>query len=229
MKMALNRLTYSLCAALSFAMILTGSAATTIFDNSVNDLSTRFDPGTTQVGDQILLASTERMLTMFSFEYWGVNTANPTAFAGPVEARVRFYDNTGTAFNGYSSPANSFFDSGWFSVNPTERSTLVFAAGVDFPSTGLFIPVNEMTWSVQFQGMGATDTVGLDIYSPPTVGQDYPDYWENDGGWMLKTNTVAVNFAAKMDAIVPEPSSAVLSILGGAALLLAAGRLRRTA
>jgi hypothetical protein len=84
-----------------------------------------------------------------------------------------------------------------------------------------------MTWTIQFQGMGASDTVGVDLFSPPVVGQDYPDYWENNGGWALMTNGVPVNFAATMEAVVPEPSSLVLSAAGGLALLALARRLRR--
>lgn len=117
------------------------------------------------MGDEILLTGSERYLTNFSFEFWCTNTANPFAFAGPVEARVRFYQNNGTNFNGYASPGTNFYDSGWFALAPTERSTVVFTLGNDFPWLGLFLPViSNMTWSVQFQGMGATDLVGVDIY-----------------------------------------------------------------
>ena len=211
-------------------------AATPIFDNSVNDLTVRFDPGTYEVGDQILLANTERYLTEFSFEFWGTNTLSPgnATFAGAVEARVQFYRNDGAPFNGYATPDNAFFTSPWFSVGtPTARSTLIFTAGVglDFPSGGLYIPVDEMTWSVQFRGMGATDSVGVDIYSPPVVGADYPDYWQNNGGsWTLLTNTVPMNFAARMDAnaTIPEPSVVALLLAGGLGILTLGRRLRRT-
>src|SRR5258708_2625551 len=135
--------------------------ATPIYDNSVNDLSTRFNPGTTEVGDEILLGSTERYLTNFSFEYYGTNTASPgnLAFAGPVQARIRFYQNDGAAFNGYATPGTVIFDSDWFAgFGPTSRSTLNFSAGSDFPLAGLYLSVSSnMTWSVQFRGMGATD------------------------------------------------------------------------
>jgi hypothetical protein len=202
--------------------------ATTIYDNSSNDLLTRFNPGTNEVGDEILLAGTERYLTNFSFEFWGANTASPTSFAGAVEAQVRFYENNGPNFNGYATPGTMFWSSGWFSVpSPTDRSTFVFTEGADFPVGGLFLPSTDMTWSVQFEGMGATDSVGVDIYSPPTVGQDYPDYWENDGGWQLLTNSVPMDFAARMDASIPEPSVATLAILGGLGILGIATRLRR--
>src|ERR1035437_614434 len=159
--------------------------ATTIFDNSSNDLTNTFEPGTLEVGDEIILLNDPaRYLTNFSFEYWGTNTANPFAFSGTVQARVRFYQNNGALFNGYPAPGTNFYDSGWFSVVPTPRSTETFTVGPDF-CTGLYLPViSNMTWSVQFQGMGATDHVGVDLYSPPGIGQDYPDYWANtNGNW----------------------------------------------
>ena len=204
--------------------------ATVIYANSTNDLLTRFDPGTTEVGDEIILAGTERFLTTFTFEFWGVNTDHPTYFAGTVDARVRFYVNNGSPFNGYATPGTEFFDSGWFPItSPTSRSILEFTAGSDFPDGGLLIPTSDMTWSVQFEGMSGSDSVGVDLYSPPTVGQNYPDYWENNGGWALKTNSavVAMDFGAWMDATVPEPSAVSLLILGGLGLLTAAYRLRR--
>src|ERR1022692_4111897 len=164
--------------------------ATTIFSNTNNDLSTRLNPGTTEVGDEVVLASTERYLSSFSFEFWGINAVNPLSFSGHVQARVRFYLNDGPPFNGFATPYVSFYDSGLFDVptTPTGRATMDFTLA-DFPGgQPLFIPTSDMTWSIQFQGMGATDTVGLDIYSPPTIGQDYPDYWSNSGGWQLLTN-----------------------------------------
>ena len=212
-------------------MLLAGSLqAAVIYANSTNDLVTRLNPGTTEVGDQIKLAGTERMLTSFSFEFWGTNTASPTSFAGTIQARVRFYENNGAPFNGYLAPGTNFFDSGWFSVlSPTERSTFIFTAGSDFPSWGLFIPADEMTWSVEFSGMGGTDSVGVDLYSPPTVGQNYDDYWSYSGSsWTLQTNSVAtMSFGAYMEAVVPEPSTVTLSIMGGLGMLLLTRRLRR--
>ena len=210
-----------------------------IYNNSANDLVTRFAPGTATVGDEILLGGTSRYLTQFDFEYWGTNTASPAAFTGRVSADVRIYLNDGAPFNGYATPGTVLWDSGSFGLNtadgfgPTPRSTIVFSVATgDFPSTGLFLPSSDLTWTVQFSGMGGTDSVGLDLYSPPTVGADYPDYWQNSGsGWQLLTNTVAMNFGARMFASadpVPEPSLAAFSV-GAAALAFAAARLKRNA
>ncbi len=216
-----------LCYGLSLPLL----ADSVIFDNSTHDLVTRFNPGTLQVGDEILLAPGERFLTSFSFEYWGANTDHPDSFSGAIQARVQFYLNDGGLFNGYASPGTSFYDSGWFSVpRPTERNTFIFAAGRDnIPEYGLFMPVeSNMTWTVQFEGMGAGDSVGVDLYSSPSVGRDYPDYWQYKGGsWALMTNSVAMDFAARMEATIPEPSAVVLSIIGGLGLLILVRRLRR--
>jgi hypothetical protein len=202
--------------------------AAVIFDNSAHDLVTRFAPGTNEVGDEILLGSPERYLTNFAFEFWGTNSANPEAFAGEVEARVRFYENNGDSFNGFPSPGDQFYDSDWFSIAPTPRSTEVFTLGSDFAWTGLFLPVtSNMTWSVQFKGMGATDSVGVDMYSPPVVGQDYPDCWMNTNGTgMLLTNNsgVHIDFAAKMEAsaqptVNPNPPVLTNTVSGSNLLL----------
>jgi hypothetical protein len=141
MKIELKRNVCLSISALWFGLAVPLSAGT-IFDNTVNDLSLRFNPGTLEVGDEITLGGTERNLTYFSFEYWGLSTSGPT-FAGNVQAEVRFYLNTGPTFNGYPTPAATpFYDSGLFAVpSPTERNTFVFTPGSDnIPSDGLFYP-----------------------------------------------------------------------------------------
>jgi hypothetical protein len=208
------------------------TSADTIYDNSKNDLLTRFNPGDLEVADEIQLAGTARYLTNFAFEFWGENPNSPDSFVGNVQARVRFYQNDGPEFNGYPSPGSTFYDSGWFTIDqPTPRNTLRFVAGDAFPESGLFIPVGlTMTWSVQFQRDVTSDSIGLDIYSPVVEGASFPDYWENDGaGWQLKNNVVPMDFAALLEAsvvAVPESSTLVLSVLGGVVLLFGLGRLR---
>lgn len=198
------------------ATLIAGQAsAQLIYDNSVNDLATRLNPGLKEVGDEIIFGGPERFVTQFDFEYYGLNPANNFLFSGNVEARVRFYLNDGPLFNTYATPGTSLFDSGWFGgFGPTPRSTLVFSSSLgDFPLGGLFIPANSITWSVQFRGLGATDEVGIDIYNPIVVGSSYNDYWENNGGiWTALNGNVPMNFAARFTATVPEPTS--LSIIG---------------
>ena len=222
--------------ALAFGFVLPLAAQTTIYNNSVNDLAIRFNPGTSEIGNEIVLGGTDRYLQQFSFEWWGLSS-NPNSFAGQVQARVEFYLNNGPLFNGYATPGpTAFYDSGWFSVpSPSPRSTFVFStAGGDFSSGGLLLPVvSNMTWTVQFQGMGLGDSVGVDMYGPPTVGQNFGDFWQRVGtSWILTTNSLTppyAGFAADMTATatVPEPSVIALSVLGGLGLLTAVRRMGR--
>lgn len=223
-KTNLLRLNVGLAALVS----LSASADVAIYDNSVNDLTTRYNPGTLQVGNEIQLAGTDRYLTSFSFEFYGL--ASGANFAGsPVTAQVRFYENTGTPYNGYPTPSlTPFYDSGLFAVGgPTARSTMIFTAGTDFPSGGLFIPASDFTWTVQFSNLGGGDQLGLDIYGPPVVGNSFNDIWVYNtfSGWQLTTNGVNNAFAARLE--VPEPSSFAMLVLGGLGFLYTGWRVRR--
>ncbi len=203
--------------------------AEVFYDNSTADVKVRFDPGTYEVGDQIILSSSG-FLTNFSFEYWGTATGLNFAGAANVEARVRFYRMDGVPFHGYPTPDSTLFDSGWFGVpGPTDRNTFVFGAD-DFGPLGLFIPVKELTWSVQFRGAGVGDALGVDIYTPPTVGQDFPDYWRKvQGQWMLETNAAGpVDFASRFEGqLVPEPSTATFIAAGALGAMLVTWRRKR--
>src|SRR5204863_3411463 len=129
----------------------------------------------------------------------------------------------GPALTGYAAPGTMFYDGGLFAVAaPSLRNTFVFEAAHVFGGV-TYIPnrATSFTWTAQFFGMGATDSDGVDIYGPPTVGSNFSDYWENQGsGWALKTNSFssAMTFAPQFTANVPEPSTMALSILGGIGL-----------
>ena len=221
----------------SVLMIGASASAATIYDNSVHDSNLRF-AATNEIGDEIIFAGSERVLTNFSFEYWALNngTTNAGGFSATASARVRFYLNDGPLFNGYASPGTKFYDSGSFLIGaPTDRATFVFTAGADFPAGGLVMPVvSNMTWSVQFSGLDADDSAGLDVYYPPVAGTSpaqqnnrLDDYWEGPL-WALKTNSVGgvgvdMSFGAKFEG-VPEPSTVVFGVLGGLGLLVVGRR-----
>jgi hypothetical protein len=169
-----------------------------IYDNSRNDLSTRFSPGTNEVGDEIVMTTTNtsRYVTNFSFEYYGTN------FSGNEQARLRFYRNDGTnSTSGPPVPFTIIYDSGFFPIGAPPRATLIFTHANS--QLNVLVP-DDFTWSVQFRGIdpGENIDVGVDLYSPPTVGANYDDYWDNGAdGWQLKSiPSLAVNFAARVQA-----------------------------
>lgn len=231
-----------LVAAVSCVGYAVTANADVIYDNTTTDLNTRFylpadeNGQTTEVADQIVFDFgpdySSGFLTNFSFEFFGVS-GSEGAFAGDglVEGRVVFYRMDGPLFSGYASPGNSFYDSGWFSVGaPTERSTMNFNAGLDFPVDGLFLPTADMAWSIQFRGIEGTDLLGVDLYSPPSVGQNPIDYWLRVGeGWELRRDSAffPINFAARFQANIPEPSAMTLLLLGAAGAFIARRRRSR--
>jgi hypothetical protein len=186
-----------------------------VFDNTTNDLNQNLDADGNEIGDEVILQGTARQLYEFSFEYWGSTT--PTGgetFTGNVEARVRFYLNDGPPapdVPGSAMPSTVIFESSLFSLDPTPRSTVIFTNFL----LGAVVPLTDelpdtFTWSIEFSGLGDGEAAGVTLYSPPTVGNSYTDYWVNDGtSWTLQTNSVPVDFAARFIA-VPEPSTFLL-------------------
>jgi hypothetical protein len=185
--------------------------AAVVYENSTSNHG-RLNTGALEIGDQIILGGTDRNLTQFRFQFY-----TSAALGGATEqARVRFYNNPTES----SAPTTVLFDSGWFDVGAPQSSGATFTFN-DFV-TGATVPLttavpNMFTWSVQFQGIDAGEEAGLSIFGPPTVGNAYPDYWENNGGtWTLKTLSgipTGVDFGAQFTA-VPEPSTVTLGLLG---------------
>jgi hypothetical protein len=201
-----------------------GVGAEIVYNNSTNDLYTRFNPGQAEVGDEIILSGSSRTITTFVLQYWAVG------LGGGETARVRFYANNGTnapADPGILVPNSLLFDSGNFSIADTARSTLVFTDFITGAATPLTTDLpDSFTWSVQFYGTdGAGESAGVDLYSPPTVGGNHIDYWDNAGSfdWRLRFITVdgtnpPASFGALVEAI-PEPATLWLGLFGGLAIL----------
>jgi hypothetical protein len=210
---------FSLVFTLAVSALLASASPTNaqevVFNNTTNDLNQNLDADGNQIGDEIILEGTARQLYEFSFEYWGTTTlTGGETFNENVEARVRFYLNDGPAapeVPGSAMPNTVFFESALFSLDPTPRSTVIFT---NF-QLGAVVPLTDdlpdtFTWSIEFSGLGEGEAAGVTLYSPPTVGNSFTDYWVNDGtSWSLQTNSVPVDFAARFIA-VPEPSTFLL-------------------
>ena len=194
------------------AITLWGSAAlaqTLVYNNGVNYSGIYLNPGANEVGDEIILGPGPRQITSFQWEYFG------SGFSGDEQFRIRFYRNDGTDIGGGTLLPNSvFYDSGLQTllppVDPSGRNTYLF----DLRSTSIILP-ERFTWSVQFSGVSGAEAAGPTIYDPPTVGNNFDDYWFNNAGaWQLRgSNGVPISFGAQVG--VPEPSTYALAILGG--------------
>jgi len=181
----------------------------------VNSLHANLWFGEMECGDQIQLAGTARFLTNFSCGYL-LGVTDPTPH---VTARVRFYLNDGPIpwYDTYPTPGTIVYDSDWFPVGRALPSSLVFSAGSEFPSGGLYLPSSDITWTIQFQGLvDDADAAGLRVFSPPVVGGDPPYSWLNPGGgWSRQVfDGRQMDFQAKFEATdVPEPSLTAFLLL----------------
>ena len=106
-----------------------------------------------------------------------------------MTVRLRFYANDGTNFNGYPTPGTLLYDSGefWLGTGTTPRATVIYDE-FDLWLYALYPLMDALpssfTWTVQFSGLGAHDQVGVDLYSPPVIGQSYGDFWLRTERWL---------------------------------------------
>jgi hypothetical protein len=180
-----------------------GAVVSVAYDNSLNDLSERFDPGVLEVGDEISFNEPVEHLGQIVVGFWGSGT-NAGGFVGDVQARLRLYRNDGPlASGGYAAPGTLLFDSGPFSIPATPRATLRFEDFQIAAEVPLTVPLpDRLTWTIQFSGLASGDSAGLDLFSPPGVGDNRTSYWEREAaGWTEKTNGLSMDFAARLTAL----------------------------
>lgn len=211
-------------AAVVSAASMTGRADTLVYNNTSNYLGTSYYVANTEFGDQITLSdsTTDRYLSKFMFEY---TTGHGNS--GDEKVWLRFYAMDGPGF----TPGSTLFDSRT-SGFPTDIS-LTSGTAEQVELSGISIPVPNVlmqdgttaasfTWTVQFSGVAASETVGLIMYAPPTVGTTFDDYWEKSGtGWVTKRLPPNnYSFGALAYAVaVPEPGTLQLGVLAGISAL----------
>jgi subtilisin-like proprotein convertase family protein len=185
-----------------------------VYDGLVTELYQAVDASSGEVGSEITLTGTNRFLSAFSFEYFGGGGPDQGAFAGEVDADVRFYANDGPAIGaGRRAPGTVLFDSGPVAIQASTLTSLQltdFNGNVPVPLTGP-LP-NSFTWTVEFVGLGLGESAGLNL-APMVIGQSAAGYWtRQSGGWTLNTNAPAgTAFAARAEA---SSRSLTLSVVG---------------
>ena len=205
-------------AAVVSAASMTGRADTLVYNNTSNYLGTSYYVANTEFGDQITLSdsTTDRYLTKFMFEY---TTGHGNS--GDEKVWLRFYAMDGPGL--IPTPGSLLFDSrtAGFATDIPLTSGTAEQVYVDLNDTRILVP-NSFTWTVQFSGVAASETVGLIMYAPPTVGTSFDDYWEKSGtGWVTKRLPPNnYSFGALAYAVaVPEPGTLQLGVLAGISAL----------
>ena len=208
-------------AALSLAAVAAHGASSIVYSNATSYTGTYLNPGTNQVGDEIMLGAGDRFGESFRFEYYGLN------LDGDETVTLRFYANDG-AFLGNNTyePSSVFYDSLVQTlpvpVDVSGRNTLQYDLG--------FVALPErFTFAITFGGVSGDDIAGISLYNPANIGFSESDYWFDTGAaWQLRGTNVAINFGAALVATsVPEPSTYALAIIGGLCGLALINRRKR--
>ena len=154
--------------------------------------------------------------------------------SGNESVRLRFYTETSASD---PSPGVKFFDSGYYHIPAsalTDGATLLydFVNDLDFNKYNIVLP-DTFTWTVQFSGIDPGETAGLELYSPPSIGNNFTDFWQLNPDthvWESKVSAsgTAMDFGAAVEA-VPEPSQLLVGILAGGLWLAVRGLRRKVA
>ncbi len=162
----------SLTALLCSAAALVNGRAEVIYDNTQFYLN-GYASETGEYGDQLDLEGTARTLTELSFFYYGDFEPD-----GNEAMKVRLYSNE-TPYDLYrNSPTRLLYESGNLPFNNGYNSQTLSNLNVK-------LPLDTMTFSIEFKGLKANEIAGLLFYSPPTVGASFNEFWKRnpDGGW----------------------------------------------
>jgi hypothetical protein len=176
---------------MSFTFFLTSARSEIVYDNSVTP-EDKFNDSLLESGDQVQLAGTARLLTEFSFEYFGAFTVN-----GDERARLRMYLNNGPAGeNPFATPGTLLYDSQDFSITAGYHTGTISDLDVR-------VPGNTLTWTVEFKGVSEAESVGLLYYNPPAIGSSGNFFWQRIGvQWeAVATDDAQNNFAALITAV----------------------------
>lgn len=230
----------SFCSKLVIAALLACSAATLtvkadyVYNNSTTDTGNTllFTNGWT-IGNEIILGGnlTSATITKFSFEIYSPNT---TFSGSSVTMSVFLFANDGPGFNGYLTPSTVLFSNSFTLPTPYSfpgnGNQLVGTVNFDLTASPVSVTSSNFTFAAVVTGLAAGDTVGYELFSPPSVGSAYGDYWVNDGsGWVLKNGASPTLIGARFEAApVPEPSTLALLVVGGGLLVALRRRIKQS-
>jgi hypothetical protein len=147
-------------------VFLSGLAARgeVIYDNTSHFLNNFFNEQT-EYGDQVDLEGTARRLTQMRFEYFG-----RFAVDGDERVKVRLYANEKQYDRYRKEPTTLLFESDWMSIFPGYNTHTI--SGLNVP-----LPLQTVTFTVEFTGIAEDEAAGLLFYDPPTVGYSFNEVW----------------------------------------------------
>lgn len=195
-----------LAASLTLCTSGLSQSAEIVYNNTTSPLGQQYISDL-EFGDQVTLDGQNRLLSQFQFEYFTSLTP-----AASKQGILSIYQNNGTG----GAPSTLVFESNPITLlNGFNQVVISGISGVTLPTT--------FTWTVKFAGLTGTETAGLLLYDPPSIGSSADDFWQKNafGAWglqRLQGGNINANFSAKI-AAVPEPSAVQIVMLAGVCYL----------
>jgi hypothetical protein len=211
-----------LAAAGVIAILAQNAHSQNLYNNTTGNQSENFNY-TGQAGNEVVLAgsASSDLITGFNFQY-DVNATGVLQgglLPNSVNVVLNLWANTGALVSGYASPGTLLYSTAPFALTTATSSSVLSYVAADFGGTGVVVP-KDFTWTVSFSGLTSTESAGLGLYNPPTVGGNYADEWYNSGSpnaWTLNVAPVGnppLEFGASITGTaVPDSSSLSLSAL----------------
>ncbi len=187
------------------------AASEVIFDNTDNYLI-QYNETILESGDEVQFAGNSRVIDYFAFEYFAKLTATPS---GNEKGRVRFYLNDGAVGDNPSpTPGTLLYDSGTFNIASGVQS-------IEISDLNVFVPADSMTWTVEFTGLSATETAGVLLYDPPSVGKSGNYLWQKETNvWMAVAYDGLTNNLSALITAVPAIAIQSLEVKANTATLV---------
>jgi hypothetical protein len=144
--------------------IVYDNTSTPLFDTRADPPRQRYANQKVEYGDQLQLGGTGRYVTDIYFEYFGNFTAQ-----GDEMGWVRIYNNRLIYDQYRNSPTDVLYESGFFPVYPGYHVEHLENLNVRVPDI--------ITLGLSFTGLDGNEDAGFLLYSPPTVGLSYNEFW----------------------------------------------------
>lgn len=230
----------------AIALLSQNAQSQTVLYNNTSTFTGDFNyvtsPTAGTAGNQVILSGGPNdIITSLSFQYTFSGSDTPT---GSATADLIFYQNNGAQASGFTkggaSPSTILFSGTNVSLGTgsgayTNGATITYSVANGGLPANFQVPQN-FTWAVTFAGLTSSESAGLALFAPFTVGQNQGDAWyntgNNSGAWALDvapSGSPALDFGATISGTaVPEPSSLSLLAVGSFGLLASGWRkLRR--
>jgi hypothetical protein len=130
-------------------------------------------PETAEYGDQLDLEGTARTLTSLTFFYYA--DFEPDAHQ---VMKVRLYSNETPYDNFRKTPTKVLYESGFMPMLPGYNARSISNLNVK-------LPLDTLTFTIEFQGLKTNEIASLVLSSPPSVGSSFNELWRRNGrgGW----------------------------------------------